>query len=386
MAQGSCTHQKRMLTQFSNMSDILNLLFSPDQKSLIYLQKRLTLDTIQFSIMKKFLFILLSVIGCLSAQTNQVPNSSFDRYKYCPITEGQIDMATPWFRPTFGTSDLYHACATIGSGLNMPGPNCFGNALVNAHSGSGMAGLFHFVTVLEDSFGGPVREYLAVRLTNTLVNNTTYYASFYARLADSCIYGGNVSMLITKDSINQNIFGAINRTPQINNAPNSFVTNKKQWTKISGSFVSNGTEKFIYIGNFKSAVTNDTVFVGPGKRTKTFNAGGGKWNGAYFYVDDVCISTDPMLCVTPSGIHDFSIDHVVSVFPKPNNEWLKIVTTTSEHINSIELIDIHGNLLKVYDDLDSPEYIIDTSDLEKGMYFLVINLLRGIYHERIIKD
>jgi hypothetical protein len=55
------------------------------------------------------------------------------------------------------------------------------------------------------------------------------------------------------------------------------------WVKIKGSFVADSAYKFIILGNFFDA-----------SNTNVFDTGVGLGNGAYYYIDEVCVTTDSL--------------------------------------------------------------------------------------------
>ena len=67
---------------------------------------------------KIFSLFLLLCSCLLHAQTNLVPNGSFETYTMCPDGGGVINYATPWYSPTTGTTDYYNSCYdSIGLGV-----------------------------------------------------------------------------------------------------------------------------------------------------------------------------------------------------------------------------------------------------------------------------
>jgi hypothetical protein len=72
-------------------------------------------------------------------------------------------------------------------------------------------------------------------------------------------------------------------TPQIENPLTNFITDKVNWTPISGQFTASGGEIFITIGNFYSGSYYDSV--GHGGLIWT----GGGHPGTYYYIDDVSV-------------------------------------------------------------------------------------------------
>src|ERR1700741_3976488 len=124
-----------------------------------------------------YIAIFLSYFFNIKAQTNLVPNPSFEIHHTCPNNASQLNYAIPWFAPSAGTPDLYDTCAPLPPLSYVGIPNtqvgyCY------AHSGHGMAGI-----ILMDGEGFTVdtfyyREYLMVKLQNTLVNHQKYYLTY----------------------------------------------------------------------------------------------------------------------------------------------------------------------------------------------------------------
>src|SRR5437868_3489465 len=89
------------------------------------------------------ILFLIFTFQC-SAQTNIVPNGSFEQYSNCPDQEGQIFRANGWFMPTGGTSDYYNSCNTLPYSNNYSVPfNCAaltGMSFQEAHTGNAYAG------------------------------------------------------------------------------------------------------------------------------------------------------------------------------------------------------------------------------------------------------
>jgi OmpA-OmpF porin, OOP family len=101
-----------------------------------------------------FYIIFFNCILCKSdAQTNLVPNSSFEDSTQCPFNPGQISFSIPWITPTGSSSDYFNACN--GGNVGVPN-NAGGNQL--ARTGNAYAGI--------DAYGAGtnVREYLQDKL------------------------------------------------------------------------------------------------------------------------------------------------------------------------------------------------------------------------------
>ena len=235
-----------------------------------------------------FIIILLLFVLFQSSAQNLVPNPSFEDTVQCPWTDSGIGYgyAANWFQPTPGSSDLFHTCS-----WSVP-QNFFGFQLAN--TGDAYAGLYTFYN---DTNWTSYREYMSVRLIDSLLSGVNYYVSFYISRADSMHYASQVGLLLSDDSLNSGNWTNLNYTAQCETP--TYVIDKTNWTKVECVYTANGGEKFLTIGNFRNDLNSDT--------TSTFD-GGLDWNtdyiAAYYFIDDVCISTDSNICNVSVGIQE----------------------------------------------------------------------------------
>ena len=184
------------------------------------------------------------------AQTNLVPNGSFEIYNDCPKANSAIYTSPSifptvqnWMRPTTGTPDYFNACNltfnTAGVPANEAGyqyPNQ-GNAYV------GLINYYNFST----SFDG-FREYLQVKLLNPLVAGTEYEFTYYL----SPTGFKSVANISGYFSVNKyedfTLKTEINVAPQVTNK--TPLTDTSSWYKISGTFKAVGGEEWLTMGNF----------------------------------------------------------------------------------------------------------------------------------------
>lgn len=208
---------------------------------------------------------------------NLVPNPSFEQYTVCPPGISPPFTASSWSLPTGGSSDYYNSCAPVASNVSTP-INSFGNQ--TPRSGSGYAGFILRPTNL-------YREYLEVPLTTPLVAGNTYQVSFYVSLADQASWAidkfgaylsvGSVGPIVTAP--------VLPFVPQIMHPTGTFITDKTNWTQISGTYLATGGEDHLVIGNFYDNVA-----------TVPQTGQGGFYPGSYYYIDDVSVCAS---CVTP---------------------------------------------------------------------------------------
>lgn len=144
---------------------------------------------------------------------------------------------------------------------------------------------------------GNFREYIQVKLSDTLEKDKTYCVSFYTSRADSFSryatsrLGSHVSTAPVTN-FSQNL---ISVTPQIQNPLGSMLIDPLGWTEISGLYSASGGENYITIGNFYDDNNTDTI------STSGFKFG---TLASYYYIDDVSVTeyitanvaTDTVIC------------------------------------------------------------------------------------------
>lgn len=235
--------------------------------------------------------IFLLTLSTITAQQNFVANGSFELLSACPVG-ADIDKAFTWFSPSDGTPDLFNACADISSNLSVP-VNGFG--FQQAHTGNGYAG---FVTYGQ---GTDYREYVATKLTNTLVDGNIYEISFYVNLPENGpIAANNLGFGFLTDSTHFNTSTLI-QAENVDQSP-LILRDSIEWVKLSFFYRAKGLENCLVIGNFKSDL--ETTFL------VLENTGGDQ----YYFIDDVSITetlNDVENIFTPNGdgVNDFAFKY-----------------------------------------------------------------------------
>ena len=279
--------------------------------------------------MRKTLYILIVIAGKLFAQTNFVPNYSFEDTIHCPYTTEQINYSANWRGLYPGTPDYYNACSTT---MHVPNYCPLLSCYQNARTGNAFVAIITF-----QKLGLNIREYIQAKLSTSLSSGKKYVVSFYVNRADFAEYSCNsMGAYISVDPIDS-ISGLNPYIPQItNNEANNPLADSLNWTLISDIFTANGGEKYITIGNFKNDANSDTVYHG------IFSGG----TTAYYFIDDVSVipydSTTSNLIIpnifSPNndGINDeFKITgkNIASINCKIYNRWgilVAEITKTNE--------------------------------------------------------
>ncbi len=320
------------------------------------------------------LFFIFFLFSFSKAQTNLVPNSSFEIDTNC--NGNLISFAPPWNSPTNGTPDLYNTCGTSINGA-LP-TNLFG--FQNTHSGNGYigAGFYGYVS----SFY--YIEYLQIKLDTNLITNKRYCASFYLSLANNSKYAiRNLGMYFSDTLISEfNTTSNFQFTPQIIDA--NYETDTLNWVLFSGTFTAIGGERYLIIGNFKDSANTDLITVRP--------TGG----GAYYYIDDVDVhlynpETEPCcVCYSNIGIAEVSDEDGVKVYPNPTDGVFNLEFSCNDNqmveINVYNLLGENVVNSKYNATKGSNKAKIDLQTLNEGIY--IVRLYKnGIFaNAKIIKQ
>jgi hypothetical protein len=316
--------------------------------------------------MKHYLPILFFIICFISAkaQTNLVPNPSFEIHDTCPNGPSQLSYAIPWESPTTGTPDYLNNCDTTNT-VSVP-KNFWG--FQYAKSGVAYAGFFACFTYPDSTSSYNYREYIEVKLDSPLIANKKYYVNFYVSLADSMNYAtDNIGLYFSQTYISRSDFHAFGFTPQIANTLGNILTDKVNWMKISGQYIAIGGEQYVTIGNFKNDINTDTVHVSGGSA----NLGQSDWYGGYYYIDNICITLDSLGCVFTMGIPEIQKNKTINVYPNPVATILNIDNNTGI-ISNYVIVNLKGITVSK-GNLNNGINQIDIAMLDNGFYILEIS-------------
>ncbi len=294
----------------------------------------------------------------LNAQTNLVPNWSFEVDSLCPDNGGQISYAPPW-RTGGGTPDYYNACDGIG--LTTAGVPLNWGGYQYAKTGNAYAAIFCY------SLSPPpteIKEYLQVKLTDSLVTNRKYCVSFYLNLATTLAQAYHnvaiteMGMYISNDAVLSTNLLTLPFTPQIISPSGVFLDDTLNWTEISGEYIAQGGEKYITIGNFNNP-------------TDTFNMPNNNNNPtvvSYYFIDDVTFRD-----CTNDGVSELGIgNEELGIMPNPASESLTLEIKEARIQESrIKIYNVVGQLI-YYTTITTHQKIIDISTYPSGVYFVEV--------------
>jgi hypothetical protein len=327
--------------------------------------------------MKKifYVFILFSFSRQSLGQTNLVPNPSFEDTIKCPVSVNQTITTTYW-SSVGGTSDYYNSCRNASMcGVSVPS-NMGGYQM--AATGNAYCGLITYVdsTLVGGSNG---REYIGTQLISPLVIGTKYYVSFKVCLAEgNCDGPTNTAwdFYIATNKIGvkfmTNPFSPFLSAPPVFNSAhvfsNAIITDSINWTTIKGSIVADSNYKYIVCGNFFSDINTSTLSVGPTNHI------------AYYFIDDVCVSTDSTTQVI--GINEHSVKENSFVYPNPTSGHLYFKIPVPKTGTTFKVTDKYGQIILIKNDFKENE--IDVSAFQDGLYFIEIVSGNKKYYTKLI--
>ena len=323
-------------------------------------------------IYKRSLFLIIVFYSTIFHQTcysqNLVPNPSFEDLAFCPFGFGQIYSALNWLN--FGQSpDNYNSCA--GNGMNVP--NSY-TGFQDAHSGNGRAGFINWRR--QDTPTGPnTREFIGIQLQNPLTIGTKYFFSCYINFSNIPLISvacNKIGMKLTTFQIDSSQYlSLIDNNPHV--YLDSIVSDSIFWTKISGEIIADSAYEYLILGNFFDDTLTDTISnsIAPEQ--------------AYYFIDDICLSTDSMYCDTWTFLSESFISSSEEIFiiPNPADNWINI--TSKELIDQVQIFNFSGSLISSIDQVKLSNVAIEVNSLSAGLYYLRIKVNSSIYFKKFIK-
>ncbi len=309
-------------------------------------------------------FALLEVHG----QVNLVPNPSFEEYSQCPEFEDQIQFANGWSKFSVGmsTPDYYNSCG-LSAGYGVP--KSLGDYQDDNRNCGAYAGLITFATSLTN-----YREQIGIQLNQQLIIGQIYYISFYTVLGQSNIGGNhngmpsnNIGIRLSTVSYGANNPAPINNLSHLNS--DSIVIDSVNWTRINGSFIADSAYNYLAIGNFFNDVSTDT---------NNFDCASCLNRYSYYFVDDICISKDSLLCnggieLLPCSlsVHESNFENQISIFPNPVNDILQV--ESEKPIEKVDFYNYFGQLIFTKENFPNDDYKLNLEQIDAGIYFVKIH-------------
>lgn len=305
----------------------------------------------------KLVYIFLFFHISLFAQINLVPNPSFEDTINCPQGPDEVSKCKDWSRYKY-SPDYFNSC-DISFGVSTP-INFSGYQIPK--SGNAYVGVATYITRTQfPNF----REYIGAKLTSTLVIGQKYFFSMRcvgtkSSMGPSNCYSDKLGVNFSKVA-----YSALNPYPIKNSAKVSataIINDTVNWTMVKGSFVSDSSYQYIILGNFYDDNFTDTLIFD----------GNTNCLGAYYFIDDVCLSTDSSFTYNYIPTKNFFYlkdTYKINIYPNPVEDILYVKNVfEKEYYNIINSL---GVVVK-QDVIDMQKSTIDVSELINGVYFLQI--------------
>ena len=305
--------------------------------------------------MKKTLTILFLTIAIFAKGQNLVPNSSFEDTTMCPDWISQIDRATGWsqFRPT---ADYFNTCSNSIYAV----PSSFGYQWPS--TGNAYSGLWCYNSTVTN-----LREYIGRQLSSPLIIGQKYYINVKYNLSNgsNCAVNKQGILFSTVE------YNNLNWCPITNYAhvySLSIINDTNKWTSISGAFIADSSYNYIIIGDFFSDNNVDTLMFDNSNCI------------SYYYIDDVCVSTDSLTCNSNTNINETNLKSYLNIFPNPTNQNATLEFYNSKNENfTLTLYDTNGQLVRSIPNIRTNKVEIKKQNLTPGLYFFLLRTDRQIY-------
>lgn len=327
-----------------------------------------------------FFSIAIFFSSSLLAQ-NLVPNPSFEQYNFCPYTSDMVRLGAVIGWTNYScTPEYYNSCATWW-GVAVP-TNGFGYQ--EASTGNAYCGFYAYQAVSPYN----IREYVGGQLSSPLIIGTKYYVSFKVNLAldsatDANSAVNNLGVLFSSALYSDSSSSVCNSTFMKNFAhvfSLSVITDTLNWTTVSGSFIADSAYQYIIVGNFFDDA-NTTV-------TPLIDTNVVGWSASYYFIDDVCVSTDSLTCNGTNGIQNFLPQNNFNIYPNPasDNTILYLPPATNNLIVEVTLVDTYGKkILSNQSKIQNNKIIFRRPDqVSPGLYFMTININGNTLTQKII--
>ena len=315
------------------------------------------------------LFTLLIFLFCsYSYGQNLVVNPSFEDHDTCPDYLSQLSRATNWYSIRM-TPDYYNVCAP---NLSSKVPsNWFGNA--KPASGNAYAGIGS--SWAGNSYVFP--ECVGSKLITPLEKGKKYFVSFKVFLSQK----GNpyqwcgvnkLGALFSTVSYSEKKPAPICNCSQV--FTNEIITDTSNWTRIKGFFVADSNYTYVGIGRFFDYPSTSSIQLA------------GTQCNAYYFLDDVCVSTDSVFASKFAWPNNEGYSEEVEVFIYPNPFINKLtVKTKNSNQNEIVLYDVLSREFIRQSFTDSTE--LYTEHLSNGVYLYSVKNATGIIKSgKLIKE
>ncbi|HRD53362.1 MAG TPA: T9SS type A sorting domain-containing protein [Flavobacteriales bacterium] len=139
------------------------------------------------------------------------------------------------------------------------------------------------------------------------------------------------------------------------------------WTVISGSFLADSAYRYVVVGNFFSDEETNWSLMDPN----------GTGYLAYYYIDEVCVSRDPLYCAQQAGI-DGAASDLFRVWSDPSAGSLHVAGLQGSGVLNLWVVDAVGRLVVPQQAVGATDvWSINTSTWASGVYIVAAERSNG---------
>jgi len=316
--------------------------------------------------MEKQLLIITSIwifIWSVSRGQNLVPNPSFEDTIGCPQSLYSLHKAKFW-SPFRASPDYFHRCAPFDSSVPA---NSVGYQEPSKITENAYAGIITYLDFLE------YREFFGAQLKQPLVIGNNYFVSMKISLANSSNWASDhIGIKFSTNAYSDS--GNLSPYPQsIDNYAQvysrSIIIDTFNWNTITGSFIADSAYQFISIGNFFSDSLTNRIHIG--------NLNG----AAYYFIDEICVSTDSLLCEVSAKISSIKKTMSVKFYPNPVGDFLNIISPYP--LDALTIYDVMGREVNSIS-TKTGKLKVDVSNISIGIYLFRIQAKNEFQVEKIL--
>ena len=333
--------------------------------------------------MRSALLALLLFIGGFCSAQNLVPNPSFEDTVECPDFPGQVWRAEGWYIAE-NTPDYYNCCSNQTFPICGVPQNQF--SYRNAASGNAYCGIYTYLNFPPLDF----QEKIGVELSSPLQIGMWYYVS--AKLSSISTNNNQVSNGAHNKLgflFSNSRYDMSNRPPNDNYAhffSDSIVSDTVGWYTIKGMFLADSTYRFLTIGNFFDNLHVDTL--------RYWYINGNNGLTSYYFIDDICVTTDSIYCDFSSfnqgfcnftGVPSLAQNPTKSLlYPNPASSFFQ-VETAFDQIGLLEIYSPSGEvMLKQKIPIGRYTSSINISEFKNGFFWIKITDDNKFSYQKLI--
>lgn len=317
--------------------------------------------------------IILFTMAVNGHAQNLVPNPSFEDTAYCVIGSSQIQAALGW-ESYADSPDYFHSCS---SNSDVSVPNNWGGYQQPASGNAYCALGTYFSSSLPNA-----REFIGGNLSAPLSVGMKYFVSFKVNLS--------ISSTIWVNCATDNIGVGFSTVPyhwstnplSVTNNPkvysNSIITDTLNWVQIFGSFVADSAYQYIVLGNLFDDSNTDTLIIDSGTTSNC---------NAYYFIDDVCVSTDSSFAANYvyTGVEEEQLNDNFNIYPNPATDFFSISNSSNQSYN-LTIYNTIGQLLLEETNINETSKKINTTNFNSNLLFISIKSNKQSINYKLLKQ